>query len=108
MKNMLLLWFVCIFFANNILSQTEGEWKQDIDLLVSKIEQYHPMPWTKISQKQFEDKAENLKLNLNLWDNEKITLEILKLVASIKDGHTQVLLDNQDNFNLWFPVRIDL
>ncbi|MBU1012839.1 MAG: hypothetical protein KKG99_07525, partial [Bacteroidetes bacterium] len=105
--------FICIYavillLTSNIIAQTSMEWKEDIDILTKKIEQYHPMPWARISQQQFEDKADEIKSNLKIWDNEKITLEILKLVASIKDGHTQVLLDNQDNFNLWFPVRIDL
>jgi len=92
---------------NTVYSQSISEWQQDIDILLNKIEQYHPMPWARISQKEFEAKSETLKSNLKNWDNEKITLEILKLVASLQDGHTQVLLNNRENFNRWFPLRIE-
>jgi len=98
---------ISILISVHAYAQSSEQWCKDIDLLTSKIEQYHPMPWARISQKEFELKAEEIKTKLKSWNNEKITLEILKLIASIQDGHTQVLLDNQDKFDLWFPVRFE-
>jgi tetratricopeptide (TPR) repeat protein len=97
----------CMSLINSASGQSTDEWQQDIDLLLSKIEHYHPMPWARISEKHFEYRASEIKSNLKNWDNERIVLEIMKLVASLQDGHTQVLLDNQDYFDLWFPVRIE-
>lgn len=97
----------CMSLINTASGQSADEWQQDIDLLVSKIEQYHPNPWARISQEQFEYRAAEIKSNLKTRDHERMVLEMLKLVASLQDGHTQVLLDNQDRFNLWFPVRIE-
>ncbi len=88
-------------------AQTAAEWRKDVDVLTGKIEQYHPLPWAKISKEAFMGRAEEIKANLKDWDNERIILELMKLVASIRDGHTGVLLYNHDNFNLWFPVRLE-
>lgn len=101
------LFLIISLKSNHIYSQTIEEWKEDIDMLVNKIETYHPMPWARISQKEFEAKAETLKSIMKKWDNKKITLEITKLVASLQDGHTQVLLKNREDFNKWFPIRIE-
>ena len=31
----------------------------------------------------------------------------MKLVSSLMDGHTEVLLNSQESFNLWFPIRME-
>lgn len=38
---------------------------------------------------------------------ERTVLELVKLVALLRDGHTQLLFANQDGFNLWFPIRFE-
>jgi tetratricopeptide (TPR) repeat protein len=91
----------------HVSAQTAAEWGQDIDLLTKKIEQYHPLPWAKISRDAFMGKAEEIKSDLKTWEKERIILEVRRLVASLRDGHTEVLILNRDHFNLWFPVRIE-
>jgi len=95
------------FMFNNVSAQNVAEWRQDIDILTAKIEQYHPAPWAKISKEAFIGRAEEIKTNLQEWNKERIILEMMKLVALLRDGHTKVLFSNQDNFNLWFPIRIE-
>lgn len=95
------------FVCSNDSAQTAAEWQEDIDILLAKIEQYHPAPWARISREAFMDRAEEIKANLRKWGRERIILETMKLVALLRDGHTQVLLNNQENFNLWFPLRIE-
>ena len=103
----LILISISYFKCVNTSAQTAAEWRQDIDILTAKIERYHPAPWARISRKTFMDRAEEIKANLRKWDRERIILEIMKLVAALRDGHTGILLDNQDSFNLWFPVRFE-
>jgi len=86
---------------------TAALWEQDIELLVKKIEQYHPRPWIRISREDFSGKVHTIKAHLKEWDNEKIIVELMKLVALLEDGHTELIVNNQDRFNLWFPVRIE-
>jgi len=96
-----------VFLPSEAAAQTAEGWRKDIDLLTAKIDGYHPMPWAKITKEEFLDKANTLKENLVKWEKESILLEIMKLVASLQDGHTSVLFTNQGQFNLWFPVRIE-
>ena len=88
-------------------AQTDAEWREDFDVLVQKIERYHPVPWARISREQFMEDVGEAKAGLKGWNREKITIEIMKLVVSLRDGHTGILLGNQDNFNMWFPVRLE-
>ena len=88
-------------------AQTPSKWAEDIDILTSKIERYHPMPWAKISKEEFLSQASELKNNLHKWSNEKIIVELMKLIALLEDGHSEVLLNYQEKLNLWFPLRIE-
>ena len=101
------LLMISVILTINLIAQTPEHWRQDIDLLISKIERYHPMPWAKISKEAFYNRTDKIKANLNNWQNEKIIVEIMKLVSSLMDGHTEVLLNSQEKFNLWFPIRIE-
>ncbi|MFH1197118.1 MAG: hypothetical protein V1720_15585 [bacterium] len=45
MKINMLIYLVAIFImAGQLSAQTPEQWCSDIDLLVSKIEKYHPFP----------------------------------------------------------------
>ncbi len=103
----LILISISHFMCTHTSAQTAAQWRQDIDILFAKIEQYHPAPWARISRETFMDGAEEIKAGLQKWDKERTILELMKLVASLRDGHTGILLDNQDSFNLWFPIRIE-
>ena len=104
---MKLTFCVIIILGSSLFSQTADEWLEDIDILTSKIEQYHPMPWARISKEEFIRRADEIRNNLNYWQKEKIILELMKIVALLRDGHTEVLLNYQENFNLWFPIRME-
>ena len=107
MTALLMLIPICLCMSVNVSAQTAAEWRQDVDILTQKIEQYHPMPWAKISKESFLARAEEIKANLQDWKKERIIIELMKLVASLRDGHTGVLLFNQNSFNLWFPIRLE-
>ena len=103
----LMLCMIIHFMGVYVFAQTAEEWRRDIDVLTSKIEEYHPVPWARISKSVFLKKAEEIKANLSDWDKEKIILEVAALVASLRDGHTSILLYNQASFNMWFPIRLE-
>lgn len=95
------------FLTSEAAAQIAEGWQKDIDLLIAKIERYHPMPWAKIQKLEFLDKANTLKKNLVNWEKERIFVETMKLVALLQDGHTYLRFTNQERFNQWFPVRIE-
>jgi len=88
-------------------SQSAVQWQQDIAVLAALIEKHHPQPWERITKEAFMHCREQIESNLGRWSREKITVELMKLVSGLLDGHTEVRLDHQDNFNLWFPLRIE-
>jgi hypothetical protein len=90
-----------------LLCQTADQWRQDIDTLVELVERHHPKPWARISQIDFLEQAADIKAKLPLWPSEKTTVELMRLVASLYDGHSEVLLSGQEHFNLWFPARLE-
>jgi tetratricopeptide (TPR) repeat protein len=100
---------VLAFFlaAPGLFCQTADQWRQDIDTLVGLIERHHPKPWARISQKEFLKGVDDIKAKLPFWPPEKTTVELMRLAASLYDGHTGILLNGQARFNLWFPVRME-
>jgi len=96
-----------LLLSTKVVAQTVDGWRADIDLLINKIERYHPMPWMKITKEDFVARAHALTRDLPKWEKERIFIEMKKLVAMLEDGHTEVLFTNQERFNLWFPVRME-
>jgi len=101
--------FALIFLAAafRLFGQTPEQWRQDIDTLTYLIEKHHPKPWEKTSRQDFLKQAEEIKANLLHWSAEKTTVELMALVAGLQDGHTELLLNGQQKFNHWFPVRME-
>jgi len=98
---------VLLTMAIPLRSQSAVQWQQDIATLVSLIETHHPMPWERVSKEDFMRRKGQIEDNLRDWRGEKITVELMKLVAGLLDGHTEIQLDHQAGFNLWFPVRME-
>jgi len=99
------IWMV-IFGARG-QTQPADKWAQDIDILCRKIETYHPAPWTRISRTAFYQRADHIKQTLAGRSDQDVIVDIMRLVALLRDGHTQVWLNNQDAFNRCFPVRLE-
>ncbi len=100
---------ICIVLGSGApcFTQSNVDWSSDIDILINKVDKYHPRPWAHISRIDFIKQADIIKSNQKKWDNDRITLEMMKLVALLKDSHSQVWLNNQDDFNHWYPIRIE-
>jgi tetratricopeptide (TPR) repeat protein len=88
-------------------AQSPAQWRQDIDFLAALIEKYHPLPWARIAKEEFLRHKERIKADLEGWTREKITVELMRLVSGLLDGHTAIRFGNQAGFNLWFPVRME-
>lgn len=90
-----------------LFSQTPDEWRRDIEVLTGLIERHHPKPWAATSREEFLGRAAKIKADLLEWTPEMVTVELMGLVAGLYDGHTEILLNGQERFNLWFPVRME-
>ena len=63
-------------------------WRQDIDLLLDRLNVLHPRPYEFVSRDAFNQAAEELRQRLRGLDDQGTVLEIMRLVTRLRDGHT--------------------
>lgn len=85
-------------------SQTKAAWLADIDYAVGQIIKTHPNPFRRISQDAFQASVARLKNDLPGLNDDEITVRLMQIVASLRDGHTS-LGPAPDAEALWFPIR---
>ncbi|GKX68704.1 S41 family peptidase [Inconstantimicrobium mannanitabidum] len=72
----------------------------DLIFLKNVLPKKHPDLFFKISQESYYGKINNLFDNQNKYTVDKMRLEIMKLIASIGDGHTETYVKT----NRYFPI----
>jgi hypothetical protein len=81
-------------------------WQEDLDYLVGAIEQVHPNPFTKIGRAEFESKVDVLRNSISGMSDEEVSLEFMRLVALLEDGHSFVEPIAGNQFDREFPFRL--
>lgn len=82
-------------------------WRSDVDFVVEKIDSIHPKPWQRVAEGEFKRAAGDLKAEIPQLSEEAAAVRMMQLVASIGDGHTELLPLGRSEFATWFPVRLD-
>ncbi|MFQ5526877.1 MAG: hypothetical protein ACE5GX_11535 [Thermoanaerobaculia bacterium] len=80
-------------------------WRRNVDAIVRDVIAYHPEPFAKTGELVFRRAATALKGSLPDLNEEQRVVALMRLVASLGDGHTQVQLQN-DRYSSWYPVRL--
>jgi tetratricopeptide (TPR) repeat protein len=83
-------------------------WRGDIDSVVHRISQSHPNPWAHRSSSAFHAEANALRDSVPRLSDGRILTGIMRLVASIGDGHTGVIDLGPATAAAWFPIRFAL
>src|SRR3954464_4755480 len=91
--------------AIQMKAATLSEWRHDVDQIVNDIRTIHPSPFTKTGELTFRRRVAALQDSLPLLTDEQRVVEMMRIVATIGDGHTSLFPD-QPSFALWYPVRI--
>lgn len=100
--------FLCLSAPPSTARPVDVEgWRSDVDFVVDKVESVHPQPWMRIAEDDFKSNAAKLKGDIPHLTEEEITVRLMQLVASLGDGHTDLLPVGRPEFALWFPVRLD-
>jgi tetratricopeptide repeat protein/peptidase S41-like protein len=81
------------------------EWENDIDQLVDYLRLLHPNPFFNVGKTAFMRNVASLKKELPTLTEEQRVVRTMQLVASIGDGHTD-LVPNNPNFAYWYPMRV--
>ena len=59
---------ICIVLGSGApcFTQSNVDWSSDIDILINKVDKYHPRPWAHISRIDFIKQADIIKSNQDL------------------------------------------
>lgn len=87
---------------------TDGQWLEDLEVLVSRLEDVHPNAFWRIGATQFETMVEQTKVAIPELSDDEVTLALSALAATI-DGHTHLLPVFQRAFpQQMLPIQVYL
>jgi len=96
---------VLLVSAVSAEAATLAEWRHDVDQIVNDIRTIHPSPFTKTGELTFRRRVSALQEALPAMTEEQRVVEMMRIVATIGDGHTDLYPD-QPAFASWYPVRV--
>jgi len=88
---------------------TTEQWLEDLEFVISKLKSNHPNLYYKTNKTQFDSiVAESRNEITHSKSNIECYFAIRKIIATIEDGHTQLLENGIFNLlDLRFPFRVD-
>ncbi|MBU0755212.1 MAG: hypothetical protein KJ645_08725, partial [Planctomycetes bacterium] len=101
---------ICFIFTSTLTAQgyknlTEGQWQQDLDVLLAGLNELHPNPFYRFSEQDFASEAEKVRKEITKLNPHQIVVRLMKLIALLDDGHTVVQPCGPFGFHAWFPLR---
>jgi hypothetical protein len=84
---------------------TASEWRQNLDEIARDIRGLHPAPFIKVGELTFQRELEALKGAVPSLTEEQRVVGVMRLVASLGDGHTQ-MEPASARFAYWYPFRL--
>lgn len=67
----------------------DGRWMQDVEYLGSELPYLHVDPYFKVSQAEFQQSVSKLTHQVPTLNDEQIIVGMMRIVASLGDGHTR-------------------
>ncbi|MDB4533820.1 S41 family peptidase [Vicingaceae bacterium] len=92
-KTFLAIVFFALYASSGFAQDRVANWIADIDYLADELPKKHINLFHTISRDDFAAGVEKLKVSLDQLDDSRITMQIMKLVASVGDGHTALSPD---------------
>ena len=81
-----------------------ADWRADMAEIVRDIRTLHPDPYAKTGRLTFERRVRELEELLPKLNTEQRTVALMRLVASLGDGHTYLEMNNPA-YARWYPFR---
>ncbi len=88
-------------------SMTSQKWTADLDTLSSQLLKRHIEPFKYVSQVEFEAAVQKLRSRIPELSDAAIQVEFGRLVAMLKDGHTELWLPREGIGFHYSPLQID-
>jgi len=83
-------------------------WREDLDFLTNSMETIHPNLFFHISEETFNEEIQRLNRNIPNLTNQQIMIEIMKLIALVKDGHTLLPPFQDETGFRMYPLQLYL
>lgn len=68
-----------------------------VDLIYTKMLQYHPAPFNRYSREDIQAAYEDLRSRADQLDEAELFIELSRFTGMVSDGHTYVWLDDESN-----------
>ncbi|MES2774233.1 MAG: hypothetical protein V4722_08620 [Bacteroidota bacterium] len=95
--------FILSGFSQTTL--TPAQWKEDVHYLLDNMARVHINPYHSTDKKTFENFVANLDNKIDKLSQNEIIVELMRMVAMVKDGHTAInFFDMHRNGNETPPV----
>jgi len=89
-----------ILFPDTKQVLTKHQWQDDLMQLVSAIKEQHPNYQAMIDKQVLEQRVYTISQNIDKWNDKKIKIEFIKLLASLNDGHSIIPPQAAINFHI--------
>src|SRR5215217_6844417 len=87
-----------------LFQPTLADWRADLRDILRDIRTFHPDPYAKTGRLTFERRALEVEQALPTLDTEHRVASVMRLVASLGDGHTFLEMNNPA-YARWYPIR---
>ena len=106
MSNLILRFVVSVamFSCTTCVGGQNIDWAADVEYLATTLAERHPNLFRQVSEEEFGNATNGLANRINELNQTQATLELMKLVALIGDGHTSVAPDFS-KFS-YFPINV--
>jgi len=84
----------------------DGRWAQTVEYLGSQLPDLHVNPYFKISETEFQQSVIELAENVPNLNDEQIVVEMMRIVASVGDGHTRIYSRKEMAFFARLPLEM--
>ena len=65
-------------------------WNEDFDVVAARMPAIHPNPFHAVDRRQFDDAIADIRRRLPTFARHQVIVELMRLAASVGDGHTCV------------------
>jgi len=83
-----------------------ASWLKDFEFVTGNIAKFHPNPCFRISREDFDSICQEQRTVIeNSSEDEECLVALMKVVASLRDGHTHINPINNFNTDMYLPFR---
>jgi tetratricopeptide (TPR) repeat protein len=84
----------------------DEHWRADLRCLVDNIHDIHPKPYWQTPREEFDSAVAALDRRIPRLEDHQVVVELMRIVALLRDGHSGMQLTGLFGFAQIYPVRV--